>query len=63
MTMRTAKEKRAVKARAKMLKARAEMQAFNQSVWSLVNYRHGGRVNDPNYKTMLGKGSKDKNDD
>jgi hypothetical protein len=39
--MRTAKEKRAVKARSKMLKARADAQAFNQSIWSTVALRHG----------------------
>ena len=39
--MRTAKEKRAVKARCKMLQALADAQAFNQSIWSTVAYRHG----------------------
>ena len=47
---------RATKARSKMLKARAEAQAFNQSIWSTVAFRHGGRVNDPTVKTMLGQG-------
>jgi hypothetical protein len=36
-------EMRAKKARSKMLKARADAQAFNQSIWSTVNYRHGGK--------------------
>ena len=57
--MKTAKEKRATKARAKMLKARAEAQAFNQSIWSTVAYRHGGRVNDPTVKSMMGQGKRE----
>ena len=32
---------RAKAAHRKMLKARAEAQAFNQSVWATVAYRHG----------------------
>jgi hypothetical protein len=55
-------EMRAKKARGKMLKARAEAQAFNQSIWATVNYRHGGRVNDPTYKSMVGKGVENESD-
>ena len=48
---------RAKKAHGKMLKARSEAQAFNQSIWSTVAYRHGtNQVNDPTVKTMLGQG-------
>jgi len=39
----TKKELRAKQARAKMLKARADAQAFNQSIWPTVAYRHGNR--------------------
>lgn len=34
---------RAKAARRKMLKARAEAQRFNQSIWSTVSYRHGNK--------------------
>jgi hypothetical protein len=35
------KELRRKRSRAKVLKARADAQAFNQTVWSTVAYRHG----------------------
>jgi len=46
---------RARKAHAKALKSRAEAQAFNQSIWSTVSYRHGtDRVNDTPVKEQYG---------
>jgi len=53
--MKTSKEKRARKARSKMLQARGKAQAFNQSIWSTVSYRHGtDRVNDTPVKEQYG---------
>jgi hypothetical protein len=55
-TMRTAREKRAKIAHVKKLKARAEAQAFNQSIWPTVAYRHGTKqMSDTPYKDMIGK--------
>ena len=39
----TQKELRAKKARNAMLHERAGNQAFNQSVWASVSYRHGAK--------------------
>jgi len=53
--MKTAKEKRSDKARAKRLKALLKSQSFNQSLFSTTAYRHGRKpVADLYYKDMLG---------
>lgn len=41
--MKTAKDKRAKRARAKHLEALAGAQSHNQTVWSTVSYRHGNK--------------------
>ena len=40
------KELRAKRARAKHLRALADRQAHNQSIWASVNYRHGVKTFD-----------------
>ena len=47
---------RAKAAHRKMLKARAAAQAFNQSAWSAIHYRHGNStINDRPIKDQYGK--------
>ena len=46
---------RAKAAHRKMLKARAAAQAFNQSAWAAINYRHGTTtINDRPIKEQYG---------